>query len=302
MQLFKRSVLTDFLIMILVPVVFMTTLGVCGAVRPRKLSSAVVPDHFDLEYEDISLVTEDGVTLAGWYLPRKGEPVDSAVIVLHGYPTDKGDMLARSKFLVDDFNLLLIDFRYFGQSEGSFTSVGAQEVEDLAAAVRYLEGKGMRKIGVYGISMGAAVGLMGIGEPGLSIDAVAAEAPYADLKMMSHEVFRYLGPLETPLVYASELAAGLLLGVGLEQVSPARAVKGVRKPILLIHSREDKLMGFENSERIKGSLADNQDAEFLFFDTGGHGQASVEFAEVVGNFFRKHLVTRSDDDGATGQP
>ncbi|MEA3249913.1 MAG: alpha/beta fold hydrolase [Patescibacteria group bacterium] len=289
MMLFKRSTVTDLLIVVLVPLVFMTTLGLFSAVRPRKLASSVNPDHFDLRFENVSLVTEDRVKLAGWYIPKQGDTTDSTIIVLHGYPTDKGDMLARTKFLVDDFNLLLLDFRYFGESEGSHTTVGVKEAEDLTAAVRYLEGKGTRKIGVYGISMGGAVALMGLDDPGLAIDAVAAEASYADLKMMTQEVFKYLGPLGTPLTFASELIAGLVLGVSLEQVSPVRAVRGTDKPVLLIHSREDKLVGFENAERIKESLAENPDAQYLFFETGDHGQASVEFAEVVGGFFRKHL-------------
>lgn len=290
------------LIVIMVPIVFMTVFGLLSAIRPRKIASVVNPEHFGLEYEDVSLVTADGITLAGWYIPRTEGESDAVVIVLHGYPTDKGDMIARSKFLAEDFNLLFLDFRYFGGSEGSYTTGGAREIEDLVVAVRYLEGRGMRKIGVYGISMGGAVALMGIGQPGLPIDAVVSEAAYADLRMMAHDVYRYLGPLELPLTYTSEIASGLLLGTSLEQVSPARSVQGVRKPILLIHSKEDELIGFESAEIIKGSLEGNPDAEMLFFETGGHGQASAEFAQVVRDFFLKHLVTRTDGpaDGDVG--
>jgi fermentation-respiration switch protein FrsA (DUF1100 family) len=77
--------------------------------------------------------------------------------------------------------------------------------------------------------------------------------------------------------------------VSLDQVSPERAVRGTDKPVLLVHSKEDKIIAFENSERIRKSLSGNDSAQFLFFETGDHGQASVEFAEVVGDFFREHL-------------
>ncbi len=289
MRFLKRNTLTDLLVVILVPIVFMTTFGVISVIRPRKLISSVNPGHFDLQYEDVSLVTEDGLTLAAWYLPKKGEPTDSAIIVLHGYTTDKGDMIARTSFLTDDFNLLLVDFRYFGESEGAYTTLGISEVNDLAAAVRYLEGRGIRKIGVYGISMGGAVALMGIGEPSLPIDAVVAEASYADLKMAAHDIYHYLGPLEAPLTLTSGLVSSLALGVNLEQVSPQRAVRGVRKPILIIHSKEDKIVSFDNAELIADSLKDDPQAEFLFFETGMHGEASSEFAGVVGDFFRRYL-------------
>jgi len=285
-----RTRIVDLLIIILVPVLFMTSLGIFSAIRPRKPEGVVRPDHFDLDFENVTLTTEDGLDLAAWYVPKVGEPTDSAIVVLHGYPSDKGDMLARSKFLTADFNLLLVDFRYFGESEGAYTTLGVTELRDLAAAVRYLEGQGVRRIGVYGISIGGAVALMGAGDPSLAIDAVVSEAAYSDLRKMASEVFRHVGPLEVPLVFASELASGLFLGTSLEQVSPARAVRGMRKPVLIVHSKGDTIIGFDNAERIKEALGDNPEAEFLFFETGDHGQASTEFAQAVGDFFRKNLA------------
>lgn len=293
-----RSKIIDLLIVILVPVLFMTSLGVFSAVRPRKPDGGVTPGHFDLPYEDVKLTTEDGLDLAAWYVPKVGDATDAAIIVLHGYPADKGDMLARAKFLTADFNLLLVDFRYFGGSEGAYTTLGATEGRDLTAAVRWLEGKGVRKIGVYGISMGGAVALMGAGDPGLAIDAVVSEAAYSDLREMAGEVFSHIGPLEIPLVFAADLASGLFLGTNLEQVSPARAVKGMRKPVLIVHSKGDMVMSFENAVRIEKALVDNPQAEYLFFETGDHGQASTEFALAVGEFFRKNLVVDSGESSA----
>jgi fermentation-respiration switch protein FrsA (DUF1100 family) len=300
MTIFKKSLFMDLLVVILVPVVFMTLFGVLSVIRPRKMESSVNPSHFNMKYENIVLTTEDDLSLAAWYVPRNGNPVDSAIVVLHSYSTEKGDMLARTSYLNSDYNLLYVDFRYFGKSEGQYTTLGIKEMNDLTAAVRYLEGKGMRHIGVYGMSMGGAVGLMGIAEPSLPIDAVVAEASYADLKAAAHDIYRYLGPLEIPLTIMSDLVAGMSVGVNLEQVSPERAVKGVRKPILIVHSKQDKIIDFVSAERLKEASSDNPNAEFLFFETGDHGQASTELAQVVFKFFREGFVRSNEVDA--GQP
>jgi uncharacterized protein len=285
----RRSYIFDILIIILVPLVFTTTLGIYGAVRPKRLVSIVVPEHYDIEYENVTLVTEDAIEIAGWFFPKEGEPSDIAVIVLHGYPTDKGDLLARSKFMLKDYNLLLIDFRYFGQSEGGYTTIGAHEVRDLMAAIDFLKERNMRKIGIYGFSMGGAVALMGIPEADGKIDAVLAEASYGNLTMMTREMYRYLGPLERPLTWTTTLVARTLLGIDPEGVSPAESVRRSDIPILLVHSREDKVISFENALFIQDALIDNTKAEYLFFDRGNHGEVSIEFAQAMDAFFAKHL-------------
>ncbi|MFH1047155.1 MAG: alpha/beta fold hydrolase [Patescibacteria group bacterium] len=296
----RRSFIIDLLIIVLVPLVFTTTLGIYGAIRPKRLVSVAAPEHYGIEYENVSLVTEDAVQIAGWYFPSEGDPTDQAIIVLHGYPTDKGDLLARSKFLLKDYNLLLIDFRYFGQSDGSYTTIGAKEVKDLLAAVEFLKDRNMSKIGVYGISMGGAVALMGIPLAGEQINAVVSEAAYGNLAMMTREMYRYLGPLERPLTWTTVMASRLLLGIDPEHVSPAEAVRDQDTPVLLVHSREDKVISFDNALFIQDALIDNPNAEYLFFDRGNHGEVSIEFAQAMDAFFAKYLkgvpYSESDDE------
>jgi len=285
----RRSFIIDVLIIILVPLIFTTSLGIYGAVRPKRLVSITVPEHYGIEYENVNLVTEDALNLSAWYIPREGAATDRAIIVLHGYPTDKGDLLARSKFLLADYNLLLIDFRYFGQSDGKYTTVGAYEVKDLLAAIEFLKDRNMSKIGIYGFSMGGSVALMALPEASGQIDAIVAEAAYGNLSMMTREMYRYLGPLERPLTWSTKMVSRALLGLNLDEVSPANAVQGSDTPILLVHSREDKVISFENALAIQDGLVDNPNAEFLFFDQGNHGEVSIEFAQAMNSFFARHI-------------
>ncbi|MBU1029389.1 alpha/beta fold hydrolase [Patescibacteria group bacterium] len=290
----RRILLVDILVIILVPLLFSTMLGIYGMIRPKQLIGVATPEHYGFDYENVSFVTEDDIRIAGWYIPRSGEPTDQAIIVLHGYPTDKGDLLARSKFLSIDYNLLLIDFRYFGQSEGKYTTLGVTETRDLRAAIHFLQDRGTKRIGVYGFSLGGAVALLAVPLVGNQIDAVVSEAAYSDLIIMIEGMYRYLGPLSRPFVWTTRMTAELLLGVDLEQVSPAEAVRESTLPILLVHSREDKVTNFENALRIQDALINNPAAEFLFFDHGNQGAASTEFAQVTRDFFIKHLSNQEN--------
>ena len=58
----------------------------------------------------------DGVDLDAWFIPHRTSR--RTVIVCHGYPMDKSDVLGLTAFLARDFSLLYFDFRATGRSGG----------------------------------------------------------------------------------------------------------------------------------------------------------------------------------------
>ncbi len=100
----------------------------------------------------------------------------------HGYPFDKANILSHALFPHARFHLLLPDFRYFGNSEGAYTTAGSLETQDVAAAVSYLEQRNEvdpERIGALGFSMSAAAFLLAR-HPG--IKAIVADSAYATLE------------------------------------------------------------------------------------------------------------------------
>jgi len=190
-------------------------------------------------------------------------------------------------FLHKDFNLLLFDFRYFGESEGSYSTAGAKEIEDLLAAVQFLKGRGIAEIGVWGFSMGGAVALMTI-EKAAEIRAVAADSSYANLAHMAFELFR-IPLLNYPIAYLVRLWAKLFLGVALSDVSPAQRARASMIPILLIHSPADAVIPFSHGQALREALAKNPRAEIWFREGIAHGQLAADYASRVRNFFQRHM-------------
>ena len=260
--------------------------GFYTSIRPPKIISSLTPRDLKMNHEDVSFRTADGLLLRGWHI-TSAKTTDKSVILLHGYPADKGNILPALAFLHGDFNLLLFDFRYLGQSEGSYSTAGAKEVEDLLAAVQFLKTRGVKEVGVWGFSMGGAVALMAI-EKAPEIKAVVAESSYSSLAHMALELFR-IPLVNYPVAYLVGLWAKLFLGIDLRDVSPAERVRHTTVPILLIHSSADAVIPFSHARSLQEALKNNPRAEFWFHEEFAHGQLAADYHSRMRNFFHKNL-------------
>jgi dipeptidyl aminopeptidase/acylaminoacyl peptidase len=260
--------------------------GFYSSIRPPKFISSLTPRDLKMAYEAVSFRTGDALMLRGWYIPA-AQTSEKNVILLHGYPADKGNILPALAFLHEDFNLLLFDFRYLGESEGSYSTAGAKEVEDLLAAVRFLKSRGIKEVGVWGFSMGGAVALMAI-EKAPEIRAVISESSYASLAQMTLQLFP-IPLLNYPIAYLVSFWAKLFLGINLSEVSPVESARTATIPILLIHSSADAVIPFSHARQLQEALANNASAEFWFNEGFAHGQLHSDYETRVKNFFNKNL-------------
>ena len=256
------------------------------SIRPPKIVSSITPRNLNMAYEQVSFPTVDGLTLRGWFVPSEKKAAKT-LILLHGYPADKGNILPALAFLHADFNLLLFDFRYLGESEGSYSTAGAKEVEDLLAAIRFLKTRGIEEVGVWGFSMGGAVGLMTI-DKAPEIRAVVSESSYASLTEMALQLFR-VPLLNYPMAYLIGFWAKLFLGIDVRDVSPAEKIRNTTVPILITHSSTDAVVPFSQAKALQGALINNPRAEFWFNDDFAHGQMGSDYQSRVRNFFQKNL-------------
>lgn len=144
--------------------------GIFGRVPPKPTDTHVwnlndaeaeadcreaLESFYRLPMEDVYIRAYDGLRLHAAYLNR-GQ--DKLALLVHGYRTkpEINFALQIRDFLANGFDLLVIDHRAHGESEGRFVSMGQRECRDVLAWVDWAP---YRKIAVYGMSMGcAAVG------------------------------------------------------------------------------------------------------------------------------------------------
>lgn len=273
------------LLAIILFLIFTSLWGFYFSLRPPKIDANLNPTQLGLSYEEVVFQTSDNLKLHGWFIPKQS--TDKTIILLHGYPAEKGDILPALSFLSENYNLFLFDFRYLGQSEGRYTYAGAKETEDLRAAIEYLKSRGIKEIGIWGFSMGGAVALM-TAPNAPEIKTVVSEASYARLDLMAKELYR--GPIiNYPLAWLTRFWARIFLGIDLKAISPENAAKSLKIPTLIIHSTNDDLIPFSHALRLKKALKNNSKAEFWFRESLNHGQLGKEYQERVSEFFRKNL-------------
>jgi pimeloyl-ACP methyl ester carboxylesterase len=137
----------------------------------------LTPADFGHDYEEISFRGGDDLTMRGWWTPSGN---GAAVILLHGYASDRTQMLERADILArEGYGVLLYDQRAHGESEGDYCSFGWADIRDFPGALDFViqqSDVNRDKIAVLGFSQGGQVALRAAADHP-EIGAVIAEEP-----------------------------------------------------------------------------------------------------------------------------
>jgi len=255
-----------------------------------RLEEPIPPD---VSVEDVYFPSRDGIRLHGLYMAgRSGCPV---LLLCHGYfksvaePFELACELNRLGYQV-----LLIDFRACGLSDGRFTTLGYREVLDLLGAIDYLRARlGDLPIGVVGISMGAVAAIMAAAECP-HIEAMVVDSAYADLESaIGKKLADYLRlPFLVPLGWVS-IRMGEWISQG--KVAVVRAVDYVGslapRPLLIIYGELDDYLPSDHPQRLFDAA--NEPKELWLASGSGHAMARLdhpqEYVQRVQAFFGRYL-------------
>jgi dipeptidyl aminopeptidase/acylaminoacyl peptidase len=253
------------------------------------------PADFGLEYADVSFPSPDGLTLRGWWL--EGGDDSPTIVVVHGSEGNRGDpaerMLGLAGDLVSDgYNVLMFDMRGHGESEGEHISAGLHEKNDLLGAIDYVRGRGIdNKIGVLGFSMGAAACLMAAPESE-EIDAVVADAAYADIVSIMESEFAERSNLPGFFMSIILFMTRTVYDVDFTAVKPGEAVKETSVPVFIIHGEQDEMVPVEHAYRLK-EASQNPDSRLWILPEAQHANSyqvrPTEYKEQVISFFDEAL-------------
>jgi fermentation-respiration switch protein FrsA (DUF1100 family) len=222
------------------------------------------PDSIGLGYENLHILTEDGVRLHAWYVPAR-EP-RGVVLFFHG---NAGNISHRldSLRIFHGLNLstLIFDYRGYGRSEGRVSEQGTYR--DAAATWHYLtERRGIpaSQVILFGRSLGAAIAAH-----------VASHRSPAGLI------------IESGFVSVPELAAQLYPWLPARWLARFRYptgeyVKRVPAPVLIIHSRDDEIIPFAQGRSI---FSQAREPKHFLELRGGHNDGFL----VSGRHYRDGL-------------
>ncbi len=199
-----------------------------------------------------------GHKIAAWWYP--GAPSAGAVLLCHGHCVNHLHILDMAGFLHEaGYNILTLDFRAHGLSEGRHTAIGLHEWEDVDAVIKAAEVNGVlpptMPLAAYGRSMGAATLANGSARLG-RIGAFILESSFAELrKIAGRDVRRVSGIPDFFLLDWLFALARLRSGIDYASNRPVEGIKGVGgRPLLLIHDGLDSRATREDHDRLKAAV------------------------------------------------
>ena len=245
-------------------------------------------------FASVTIFSQDGLKLYGrYYHVKDGAPLD---IGFHGYRSCcLTDFSGGSELCFNlDHNLLLVDQRAHGKSEGRTISFGILERWDVLSWVDYaVERFGPEtEILLFGISMGAATVLMAseLDLPA-NVKGIIADCPYASPKAIIRKVAQERGfrvRLIWPFVVIGAKVYG---GFDINETDAIRAVKHAKVPILLIHGEVDGFVPCEMSEEVH--QANPEKVLRCTFPGADHGLSYLadgkRYRQIVTEFMEKVL-------------
>lgn len=213
-------------------------------IHPRRLeppSSALLLQH-GIEYQEIELLTSDGIKLAAWYTPPKN---GALILLAHGYGDRRSEDFY-SLFAEHNYGVLAWDFRGHGASGGDLVTLGYYETLDVKAALEYaLAQPGVGHIGGWGGSMGAVTMIRATAQHP-EIEALVADSPFVTLR--DEMDLRVPYPLLNPLIrFFAERETGLRL----DMVRPVDEIGLISpRPVFLIQGMGDTMVPLASAERL----------------------------------------------------
>jgi len=236
------------------------------------------PETIGLGYRGISLVTEDGVRLSGWFVPA--ERPRATVLFCHGNAGNISDRLDTIAILNRlRLNTLIFDYRGYGDSGGEPSEKGT--CLDAEAAWRWIEenlGNGAGETVIMGRSLGGAVALqLAVKHPPR---ALIVESSFTSIRDMGARLYPWL-PVKLLARYTY----------------PAEDYIGrVKCPVLVVHSPEDDVIPYEFGRRLFDAAGEPK--EFLEI-SGNHNEGFLtsgeKYVEGIDRFISKYVQPGGGD-------
>lgn len=206
----------------------------------------------EVSSEDIFITANDGIKLFGKLY--ENENSNKYVLIAHGYNCSLTDMLCYGpEFYEQGYNVLFIDMRAHGKSEGDYIGMGWLERIDIKKWCEYLVEKNPNaKIALFGQSMGAAAVMMASGEDlPKNVCACIEDSGYTSVGNIYKTILKETYHLPSfPLLNTANLKVKKKAGYSFFDADACKQLAKSTIPTLFIHAEKDSFVPFENVIRL----------------------------------------------------
>jgi len=232
--------------------------------HPRLIET---PERYGIAYQNEYFPAQDGTMLNAWFMPAQGA-AQGTILFLHGNAENISTHFRSVMWLPSQgYNVLALDYRGYGASDGLPTLAGAQQ--DIDAALLHLlahEQVNPQRIVLFGQSLGGALTLFYAAHSAHrnNIRAVITDSAFSDYRTVARDSLAKFS-LTWPLQWLPWLLVD-------DDYAPQEAVGMISPiPLLLIQGEQDDVVAPYHAQRLYAQAGEPK--ELLLVPGAGHIQA-----------------------------
>lgn len=204
---------------------------------------------YSLNHEDLYINSFDNLKLHALFINNN---TNKTIICVHGYKAKDGlyDFGMSASFLNSlGYNLLFVDNRAHGLSQGKYIGFGVLDSIDVNSWVDYLvTNMNQETIILYGMSMGAATVMNAQNN---KVKAIIADCGFASgYDEVAYQIKKMYHLPSFPLVPISNILLKLLAKYSLKDKEAYKSIKNYKNNLLIIHGSRDHFVPTSDAYKI----------------------------------------------------
>ena len=250
------------------------------------------------QYQDITEklhIVNDGLNLYGEYI---NFGFDKCAVILQG----RTESLLYSYYFADvyaknGYNILVVDVRAHGLSDGKYQTAGIKESDDLVLWIKLIHEKyAVSDFTIHGICVGGATAIYAyvkLKKEGIHfVKSIVTDGLFKSYYEIFKENFKMRKKPVFPILQLVFFLAFVFAKVRLFEETPIKYMHDINIPILFIWSVKDIFCRKPKCEELFEACA-SEKKELCFFPEGRHShvRSSQETAydEIIANFLHKNI-------------
>ncbi|KAG6602927.1 putative serine protease family S09X [Phytophthora cinnamomi] len=236
------------------------------------------PGEFGIDYEDLMIRCKDGVSINAWLMKQKDHSIRPTLIFFHGNAGNIGYRLpnAVQLFRKVGVNVLLVDYRGFGHSEGDPTEEGLKLDAEAALDAMYARTDiDTSKLVVFGRSLGGAVSVYLADIEPSKVAAVILENTFLSISAIVDVLMpflTYVKPLVLRMHWDSE-----------------KTIQRLKQPILFIAGLHDELVPHSHMQQLRALATSSQRTVWFPVPGGTHNDSWLRGGDKYFSELRQFL-------------